>query len=1152
MKRQKVPKKVLDVLKPPPLRMPGAPHPQQQQQQQQKMRRQQQKKGGKAAQASKSVKQLSEDDFESQLNAMRVFTANKKAKTDPEPFGKKQQQQSSMAAISQPAIEAVKKVMREKKQQQEKMLQGKKTALQKCVEKEFSKARLAAEKPKPKPAEKLKPAEKSKTTVEKVKVTATVKPVVEKEKPPVEKVKPPVKAKAVEKPKPPVEKPKPPVEKPKPTFAERAKYMSAAARKQTIKHAYQSAISRIPNPAEPRRRIMPSLVESSEKGNGNMVGVSTAKKITDVVAGLMNQEATRRRDVAIEGALADLDHFVSMRKSKKLVKAGKSMKYSITSKALKLRKLQKKVRSRVLAAQGELQVMKTKEFYKTARQIASKKIELIKQADVEGRNLSALRHKELRRGKQNWLDMVGSSQDKIRSNTKRLMQFHAKLSGDFNKVEKEDRRKRMLRALESKDAEAYANLVREGIGGVASADKNELEQLTKFLDDTEKYLADLGDKVKLVKLQAAVDEGDIKMADTITKQNDEDDTGGNKLYDAAHSLDLQIQLPHLLSEPGLRSYQVTGLKWMTSLYRNHLNGILADEMGLGKTVQVISLFAWLMEYKSNMGPHLVIVPNAVVPNWRNELKRWFPTATTCVYIGNKEQRGIIFNAHVSLEATYRSNVVITTYEFALRDKSKLSKVDWKYVVMDEAHRIKDRTSKLADAVDRLQCERRLLLTGTPLQNDLQELWSLLNYLLPKVFDDQSKKAFREWFDEHLSNQQDVTEEKLAKRAVVIQRLHQALEPFMLRRQVEDVEQSLPPKVPHTILCALSSLESVAYRWIAQTATVKDIRGGFYAINNKAMELKKLCNHLIMAYPEAVLDHSMTELIRSSGKLFMLDRILMKMYKSGHRVLLFSTMTKALDILQTYVKWRGWGFGRIDGTTPIDERELAIANFNQVDGREDGSEAPFIFLLSIRAAGRGLNLQSSDTVILYDPDPNPKNEEQAIARSHRIGQVREVRVFHLETVVDSQLSTASNDDDEEEELEEAREETRQGRGGYEDSIESITRRKIQKYKIDMANEVIDAGRFDLESSKEEKRKTLQTLLQEHTTSSGGDNYVVGMSEINRLIARNPEEIKMYNEMDKDSSLWPGPLYTSIQDVPSWLHFETRDIEAAHEMMGVKKK
>jgi len=894
-------------------------------------------------------------------------------------------------------------------------------------------------------------------------------------------------------------------------------------------------------PLAPEIKAKPSLVEFFP-GIGNAIGADLARKATATVTAIIREEAECRRDRAVEGAIAELDAVVA-RKRRARVRPSEVIAYSIQSKALKLRKFQKKLRQKVLREQLEMQVMKTKEFYKLSRQLAGKKIALAKQAEADRKELQGLRHMDLRRGRQTYLDMVASNQDKLRSSCKRLMQFHQKLSGDYNKVEKEDRRKRMLRALEEKDAEAYATLVREGVGGVPTADKNELEQLTKFLDDTENYLKSLGDKVKLVKLKSALDEGDLVMAERMTKEEDDEERAGNKLYDAAHSVEGETPLPHLLSEPGLRSYQVTGLKWMLSLYKNRLNGILADEMGLGKTVQVISLLAWLMEYKSNMGPHLIIVPNAVVPNWRNEINRWFPTATVCVYVGNKEVRNGIFASKISLDATYRSNIVITTYEFTLRDRSKLAKVDWKYVVMDEAHRIKDRTSKLADAVDRLQSERRLLLTGTPLQNDLAELWSLLNYLLPDVFDDQSKAHFREWFDDHLSNQdQEVTQEKLAKRAVVIQRLHQALEPFMLRRQVEDVEQNLPPKVAHTILCALSSVESVAYRWLSRTSALRDLRGGSYAINNKAMELKKLCNHLVMAYPEAIYDHSIPELIRTSGKLFMLDRILVKMYKSGHRVLLFSTMTKALDILQTYVKWRGWAFHRIDGTTPIEEREEAIQDFNNVDNRAEGSQVPFIFLLSIRAAGRGLNLQSADTVVLYDPDPNPKNEEQAIARSHRIGQVKEVRVFHMECVVDMEVPTISAVDGDGTDYQTNDVEEKQGRGGYRDSVESIIRKEIQKYKIDMANEVIDAGRFDLESSHEEKRKTLQTYLQEHTHTTS-DNYVVGMREVNRLLARSDEEIRMFDQLDKDEDLWSGSKYTSIGDVPSWLQFTPQELEAA---------
>jgi SNF2 family DNA or RNA helicase len=1211
MKRQTVPKKVAEIINPPPL--PGYMGPQLSQQQQAAMRQnylnaQQKGHGGKqkqgggakgkraAAQAYQAGKgkgkgmlnnqpQLSEDDFESQLNAMRMFTANKKMKGEDTGgaggsggaaaammMNQAPQMPMDPKNMTKDEIEHMKrmhelrmKIEQAKYEKKAKMAKAMADQEKKGKTKTVTKAQSAAEAQALKKSNKAAMKEHKKQQKEMEKAMKKAEKKAEKER----KKELERKMKAAEKER--KKKEKENLQKKREVEAKELekkrelerKHMEKTQKKlsQNLLYQYQSKLNGLPKPPPlPSPDVTPSLVDGTFKDSGNIVSCKTSREATEIVATLMNEETDRRRDVQVDKVTEDLAQFISSNRKKQ--KPVKLMKYSITLKALKLRKLQRRLREEVILNQLEMQPMKTKEFYRTARLCESKRIEMNKQDEYNQSNRLTSRLKDLRKVRQQWVDMCYSNLDKTRTNTKRLMQFHAQLSTEFNKVEKEDRRKKMLRALEEKDAEAYAKLVRDELGGSDKANKSELDELTKFLDETELYLKDLGDKVKMVKLQSAVEEGDISMADTITIQNenggagDNNQVGGDKLYDAAHSLEHEIQLPHLLSPPGLRSYQVTGLKWMTSLYKNHLNGILADEMGLGKTVQVIALFAWLMEYERNMGPHLVIVPNAVVPNWRNEIKRWLPAATTCVYIGQKDIRNEIFDAHISLDATYRSNVVITTYEFALRDRAKLAKVDWKYVVMDEAHRIKDRASKLADAVDKLQCDRRLLLTGTPLQNDLQELWSLLNYLLPKVFDEHSKKAFREWFDEHLTNQHEFTEEKLAKRAVVIQRLHQALEPFMLRRQVEDVEQSLPPKVAHTILCASSSLESVAYRWLSQTSTVRDVRGGFFAINNKAMELKKLCNHLIMAYPEAVLDHSMTELIRSSGKLFMLDRILMKMFKSGHRVLLFSTMTKALDILETYVRSRKWSYHRIDGTTSIEDREDAIADFNNVN-RDDGKDVPFIFLLSIRAAGRGLNLQSADTVILYDPDPNPKNEEQAIARSHRIGQVREVRIFHLESVIDTEVPTLTEDDDEDNvamAMEEDNAENvaeKQGRGGYMDSVESIIRKEIQKYKIDMANEVIDAGRFDLQSSKEEKRKTLQSFLQEHVTATG-DNYIISMKEVNRLMARSAEEIRLFDQLDKDEDLWAGSLYTSIHDVPSWLQFSKEDEEKAHNMLGHNRK
>ena len=172
---------------------------------------------------------------------------------------------------------------------------------------------------------------------------------------------------------------------------------------------------------------------------------------------------------------------------------------------------------------------------------------------------------------------------------------------------------------------------------------------------------------------------------------------------------------------------MVGLKWMVSLYNNHLNGILADEMGLGKTVQVMALIAYLMEHKNNFGPHLIIVPNAVIVNWKSELLQWLPTVRCIYYVGGREERAKKFTQEV---LPMQFNILVTTYEFIMRDRSKLCRIDWKYIVIDEAQRLKERQSKLSRDLDQFKAQRRLLLTGTPLQNELRELWNLLNLLLP--------------------------------------------------------------------------------------------------------------------------------------------------------------------------------------------------------------------------------------------------------------------------------------------------------------------------------------------------------------------------------------------------------------------------------------
>jgi ATP-dependent helicase STH1/SNF2 len=213
--------------------------------------------------------------------------------------------------------------------------------------------------------------------------------------------------------------------------------------------------------------------------------------------------------------------------------------------------------------------------------------------------------------------------------------------------------------------------------------------------------------------------------------------------------------PKMIKGGQLKSYQMIGLNWLVSLYNNNLNGILADEMGLGKTIQTISLFCHLIESKGNEGPFLVVVPLTTISNWSMEFDKWAPGIRKIIYKGKKQERPLLAQ-HLKND---KFHVVLTTYEYILNDKSTLSKVPWQYIIVDEGHRMKNQKSKFALTLgQQYQSAHRVLLTGTPLQNNLSELWALLNFLLPKIF--SSCDEFQKWFDKPLSKMHPMTNSKV--------------------------------------------------------------------------------------------------------------------------------------------------------------------------------------------------------------------------------------------------------------------------------------------------------------------------------------------------------------------------------------------------------
>ena len=281
-------------------------------------------------------------------------------------------------------------------------------------------------------------------------------------------------------------------------------------------------------------------------------------------------------------------------------------------------------------------------------------------------------------------------------------------------------------------------------------------------------------------------------------------------YTIAHTIQEAVtDQPEMLIGGKLKRYQLDGLQWLVSLYNNNLNGVLADEMGLGKTIQTIALLTHLIEKKGCTGPFLIIVPLSTLPNWEMELSVWAPGVVNVIFQGTPASRKNIYYTQL---ATGKFNSLLTTYEFIIRDKNLLSKIQWNYIIIDEGHRMKNSQCKLTTILSKnYKSKHRLLLTGTPLQNSLPELWSLLNFLLPTIFN--SVDNFEQWFSAPFSaagDKSDMTEEETL---LIIYRLHKVLRPFLLRRLKVEVEDQLPEKVEKVLRCDSSAMQRALYRSI---------------------------------------------------------------------------------------------------------------------------------------------------------------------------------------------------------------------------------------------------------------------------------------------------------------------------------------------------
>ncbi|KAJ8493038.1 hypothetical protein OPV22_014759 [Ensete ventricosum] len=464
----------------------------------------------------------------------------------------------------------------------------------------------------------------------------------------------------------------------------------------------------------------------------------------------------------------------------------------------------------------------------------------------------------------------------------------------------------------------------------------------------------------------------------------------------------QSELVPLMTGGKLKSYQIKGVKWLISLWQNGLNGILADQMGLGKTIQTIGFLAHL-KGKGLDGPYMVIAPLSTLSNWVNEVSRFVPSMTAIIYHGSKKERMDIRRKHMPKEIGPKFPLVITSYEVAMNDARFLAQYKWKYIVVDEGHRLKNSKCLLLRELRRLPIENKLLLTGTPLQNNLAELWSLLNFILPDIF--TSNEEFESWFDfSGRGNSESQLEENEEKRRVqVVTKLHSILRPFLLRRMKENVEQMLPRKKEIILYANMTDHQKHIQDHLVdktfgnqlekEADNVTWMSGMKGKLNNLIIQLRKNCNHPDLfesACSGSYFYPPIEQLIGQCGKFQLLDRLLGLLLAQKHKVLIFSQWTKVLDIIDYYLSEKGLEVCRIDGSVKLDERKRQIEAFNDLNSNVS------IFLLSTRAGGLGINLTAADTCILYDSDWNPQMDLQAMDRCHRIGQTRPVHVYRLAT------------------------------------------------------------------------------------------------------------------------------------------------------------
>ncbi|KAJ3176698.1 hypothetical protein HDU87_004837 [Geranomyces variabilis] len=477
----------------------------------------------------------------------------------------------------------------------------------------------------------------------------------------------------------------------------------------------------------------------------------------------------------------------------------------------------------------------------------------------------------------------------------------------------------------------------------------------------------------------------VKQYELFLKRNE---IGRRKGADKKRSFaEYQSQPSHVVGGE-LKDYQLDGLNWLMYKWSKGMPSILADDMGLGKTVQIVALLASL-HYDKKLGPFLIAAPSSTLGHWMAEFAKWTPNLVVVHYRGTGPSRQVIRNLEIfgpkdsgcDKSKNVRMHILLANYETLTTDSKFFKSIKFDALICDEGHRLKNDAAKIFNAFrDHLNVGHKIILTGTPLQNNIRELFNLLCFLDPKKFGNPAP-----W------------EEKYGEDALtdaMVKEIHE--------HSLENVVLTLFAKVEIVVPLSLSPLQTELYKGVlaknaallksigVSTSGKADVRVS--SLKNILMDLRSVCNHPYILPgiepSEASGDEAHRNLIDASAKVTLLHKMLPKLKAAGHRVLLFSQFKHNLDILQDYLEAEGYGWCRMDGDTPIPLRQGLIDDFNSPDSNA------LVFLLTTRTGAEGINLTAADTIILYDADWNPQRDIQAMSRAHRIGQKNPVVVYRF--------------------------------------------------------------------------------------------------------------------------------------------------------------